>query len=241
MRSVPFERARPPKIRLYQRPQPISFSIRKRRFRAGMDISRKALPGENEADIAGRAPRILEHLSLEVEAELPEVIVPEFVNEFGAAFQRCFLIGLRVVDPWAAIAAHRIWKTIELHFPLSALGRMADQRHHDSHQLLGRPLERFVKLLHHRLSLFLILLHMSQFFGCLRPRLPHPSSVAGTAVHRGATPATAHNPYKALAVVAVRISAFRLSAAIRPSMPSFFRMVANSERRVATSLIAPSR
>src|SRR5713226_10371850 len=43
------------------------------------------------------------------------------------------------------------------------------------------------------------------------------------------------------AVVPVRISAFRLSAAIRSSMPSFFRIAANSQRRVATSLIAPSR
>jgi TPP-dependent 2-oxoacid decarboxylase len=46
---------------------------------------------------------------------------------------------------------------------------------------------------------------------------------------------------KAFAVVPVRMSALRLSAAIRPSMPSFLRMVANSERRVATSLMAPSR
>ena len=47
--------------------------------------------------------------------------------------------------------------------------------------------------------------------------------------------------YDAFAVVAVRMSALRLSAAISPSMPSFFKMAANSERRVATSLIAPSR
>jgi hypothetical protein len=47
--------------------------------------------------------------------------------------------------------------------------------------------------------------------------------------------------YNAFAVVAVRMSALRLSAAISPSMPAFFKMAANSERRVATSLIAPSR
>jgi len=47
--------------------------------------------------------------------------------------------------------------------------------------------------------------------------------------------------YRDFAVVPVRISALRLSAVIRPSMPSFLKMVANSERRVATSLIAPSR
>src|SRR5260370_19202858 len=126
------------------------------------------LPGEDEADIAGHAPRILEHFSLEVVAEWPEVIVPEFVSEFGAALQGRFPVGLRVVDPSAAIAAHRIWKTVDLHFALSALRRMAYQLHHDLHQLLGRPLERFVKLLHHRLLLFLLLLHMAQFFGCLR-------------------------------------------------------------------------
>jgi len=44
----------------------------------------------------------------------------------------------------------------------------------------------------------------------------------------------------AFAVVAVRMSALRLSAAIsRDAL--FFRIAANSERRVATSLIAPSR
>src|SRR5271155_411123 len=43
------------------------------------------LPSENEADIAGHAPGIFEHFHLEVEAERPEVIVPEFVSEFGPA------------------------------------------------------------------------------------------------------------------------------------------------------------
>ena len=38
----------------------------------------------------------------------------------------------------------------------------------------------------------------------------------------------------------IRKSAFRLRAEIRPSIPSALRMPANSERRVATSLIAPS-
>jgi len=47
--------------------------------------------------------------------------------------------------------------------------------------------------------------------------------------------------YNDPATVTVRMSALRLRAAIRPSMPSFFRMAANSERRVATPLIAPSR
>src|SRR6516225_5714730 len=45
----------------------------------------------------------------------------------------------------------------------------------------------------------------------------------------------------ALATFRVSKSTLRLSAMIRPSMPSFLKMVANSERRVATSLMAPSR
>ena len=50
-----------------------------------------------------------------------------------------------------------------------------------------------------------------------------------------------HRSQNARALVPVSMSALRLSAATRPSMPSFFRIAANSERRVATSLIAPSR
>src|SRR3984893_5353659 len=126
------------------------------------------LPAENEADIARHAARILEHFSFEVEAERPELIAPEFVSEVGAALQGRFPVGFRVVDLSAAIAAHHIWKAIDLHFTLSALGCMAYELHHDLHQLLGRPFDRFVNLLHHRLLLFLLLLHMAQFFGCLR-------------------------------------------------------------------------
>src|ERR1700730_12602217 len=48
-------------------------------------------------------------------------------------------------------------------------------------------------------------------------------------------------PQKDLAALMARTSALRSRAEIRPSMPSVFRMAANSERRVATSLIAPSR
>jgi hypothetical protein len=58
-------------------------------------------------------------------------------------------------------------------------------------------------------------------------------------VARGRVPGRAG--YDAFAVVALRVSALRLSAAIRPSMPWLFRIAANSEWRVATSLIAPSR
>jgi hypothetical protein len=49
-----------------------------------------------------------------------------------------------------------------LHLALSAINRVANQLHHDLYQLLGRPVERFVQLLHHRLLLFLLLLRMSQ-------------------------------------------------------------------------------
>ena len=54
-------------------------------------------------------------------------------------------------------------------------------------------------------------------------------------------PADGGSAQKELAVAEVRRLVFRLRAAIRPSMPSAFKMAANSERRVATSLIAPSR
>jgi hypothetical protein len=52
-------------------------------------------------------------------------------------------------------------------------------------------------------------------------------------------PRPRESSYDVFAVVAVRMSALRLSAAIRPLMPWLFRIAANSERRVATSLIAP--
>ena len=74
-------------------------------------------------------------------------------------------------------------------------------------------------------------------------RLPTSSGWAPVAslslsLRHGRSP---ESSYDAFAVVAVRMSALRLRAAIRPSMPSFFRIAPNSERRVATSLIALSR
>src|ERR1700730_7895070 len=51
----------------------------------------------------------------------------------------------------------------------------------------------------------------------------------------------AESCYDAFAVVAVRMSALRLSAAIRPSMPWLFRIAANSERRGGTPPIAAAR
>src|SRR6266404_1005394 len=95
------------------------------------------------------------------------MIVPEFVAEFGPTFEGRLPIGLRVVDPSAAIAAQGVWKAVDLDFALPALGSVTNQMHHYLHHLLGRPLERFVKLLHHRLLLFLLLLHTAQFFGGL--------------------------------------------------------------------------
>jgi hypothetical protein len=43
-----------------------------------------ALPGEEEADVAGHSSRIFQHLSPEVEAERPQMIAPEFVAELGS-------------------------------------------------------------------------------------------------------------------------------------------------------------
>src|SRR5215471_1892510 len=126
------------------------------------------LPGEKEADVAGHAPWILEHFRLEVEAKRPELIVPEFVSRLGSALQGHLPVGLRIVDSSPAVAAKYIRETVDLHFGLSALGRMGDQLHHYLHQLLSRFLRWFVKLLHHRLLLFFLLLHIANFFGGLR-------------------------------------------------------------------------
>src|ERR1700694_2608388 len=116
------------------------------------------------------------------------MITPEFVSGPGATLQRRVPIGLRVVDPSAAIAAQRIWKTIDLHFGLSALGRVADQLHHYLHQLLGRPGRWLMKLLHHRLLLFLLLLHVGQFFGGLRRlALGHPALEISSGKYSGSS------------------------------------------------------
>src|SRR5215469_3769897 len=134
------------------------------------------LPGEDEADVAGYAARILEHLGLEVEAEWSQVIVPEFVSSFGPAFQRRFPTGLRVVDPSAAIAAQHVGKAVDLNFTLSALGRPTNQLHDALHDLFGRPFRRFVKFRHYLLLLFLLLFHMTHFFSGLRClALGHPT------------------------------------------------------------------
>src|SRR5215471_20122407 len=77
------------------------------------------LPGEDEADVAGHAAGILEHLGLEVKAQWPQVIVPEFVSSFGPSLQRRFPPGLRVVDPSAAIGAQHVGKAVDLNLTLS--------------------------------------------------------------------------------------------------------------------------
>ena len=63
------------------------------------------LPSKDQADIAGHTTRILEHLGPEVEAEWPEVLMPEFVSGLGAALQSLFPLGLRIIDSPAVIAA----------------------------------------------------------------------------------------------------------------------------------------
>src|SRR5215469_12083550 len=134
------------------------------------------LPGEDEADVAGHAARILEHLGLQVEAEWPQVLMPEFVSGLRSAFQRRFPPGLRVVDPSAAIAAQHVGKAVDLNFTLSALGRPTDQLHDALHDLFGRPFRRFVKFRHYLLLLFLLLLHVAHLFGGLgRLALGHPT------------------------------------------------------------------
>ena len=63
------------------------------------------LPSKDQADIAGHTTRILEHLGPEVEAERPEVLMPEFVSGLGAALQSLFPLGLRIIDSPAVVAA----------------------------------------------------------------------------------------------------------------------------------------
>src|SRR5215831_16343694 len=63
------------------------------------------LPSKDQADVAGHTTRILEHLGPEVEAEWPEVLMPEFVSGLGAALQSLFPLGLRIIDSPAVVAA----------------------------------------------------------------------------------------------------------------------------------------
>src|SRR5215475_12729823 len=98
-------------------------------------------------------------------------IAPEFVAGTRATLQSLVPVRLRVVYPPAVVAAEAIWKTIHLDFALPALGGAVDQLHDELHHLLGRPLRRLVKLLHHRLLLFFLLLHVAQF----RRPLPPPA------------------------------------------------------------------
>ena len=57
-----------------------------------------------------------------MEAERPQMLVPEFVGKLGTALQSLVPLGLRVVYPPAAVGAEAIWKAIDLNFALSALG-----------------------------------------------------------------------------------------------------------------------
>src|SRR5262245_12580653 len=131
----------------------------------------RKLPGKKETDVSGHSSRILQHLSPEGKSERPQMIAPEFSAGLRAPLQMLVPIGLRVVYPPAVVAAEAIWKTIDLDLALPALGGAVDQLHDELHHLLGRPLRRLVKLLHYRLLLFFLLLHVAQFLGGLC-RLP---------------------------------------------------------------------
>src|SRR6516225_434672 len=133
----------------------------------GLRPQRRLLPSQKEADVTGHPARILEHLGLEVEAERSQVIVPKFIRRLGSTLQSRLPVGLRVVDPAAAVAAQLVGEAVDLDFGLSGLGGMIDQPHHYLHQLLGRALRRFVKFRHHGLLLFLLLAHAAQFLGGL--------------------------------------------------------------------------
>src|SRR6516162_11879446 len=97
----------------------------------------RALPGEDEADVAGHTSRIFEHLGPKMKTERPEVLVPEFVGSLGAALQSPLPFRLRIVDPAAVIAAQGVGKPVDLDFTLSALGRTVDELRDELHQLLG--------------------------------------------------------------------------------------------------------
>src|SRR4051794_25082263 len=124
-----------------------------------------ALPGNEEADIAGHSSRILEHLRPEVEPLRPEMIVPKFIASARPAFQSRVPVGIRVVDPPAVVSAQIVWESIDLHFTLTALGCLLDELHDELKQLLGGPLWRLVEFRYNRLLLFILLLLMEQFLG----------------------------------------------------------------------------
>src|SRR5690348_13947499 len=86
-------------------------------------------PGEKEADIAGHAPRIVEHLSPQVETERAQVIAPEFVAGARPALQARVPIRVRIVDPPSMIAAQRVREAVDLNLVLSTLGSPVDQLH----------------------------------------------------------------------------------------------------------------
>jgi hypothetical protein len=78
--------------------------------------------------------------------------------------------GFRVVDASAAISAHRIWKAINPDLDLTSVRRAADQLHDHMQQLLRGPLGQLLKLGHHRLLPFLLLLHVAHLLGGLGRR-----------------------------------------------------------------------
>src|SRR5439155_26942379 len=95
---------------------------------------RRLLPGEEEADIARHASRILEHLGPQPEAERSQMFVPEFVAELGAPLQSLFPSGFRVVDFSAAVPAQAVRKAVGLVCGLFGLGVPVDERREEMHQ-----------------------------------------------------------------------------------------------------------
>ena len=121
-------------------------------------LSGLLLPGEKETYIARHPTRVLQDLSPEMEAERPKVIAPEFLAGARTALQSLIPVGLRIVDPSPTISAETVRKAVNLNFAVSAFCCPVNQLHNELHHLLGRFVRRFVKLLHYRLLLFLLLL-----------------------------------------------------------------------------------
>jgi hypothetical protein len=86
------------------------------------------------------------------------VIAAEFIAGARTALQSLVPVGLRIVDPSPTISAEAVRKAVNLNFAVSAFCSPVYQLHNEFHHLFGRSVRRFVKLLHYRLLLFLLLL-----------------------------------------------------------------------------------
>jgi AcrR family transcriptional regulator len=144
------------------------------------------LPGEKETYIAWHPTRVVQDLSPEMESERPKVIAPEFIAGARTALQSLVPVGLRIVDPSPTISAEAVRKAVNLNFAVSAFCCPVYQLHNELHQLFGCPVRRLVKLLHHCLLLFLLLLqpaHLLSGFG--RFALGHSTPQIGSGERSG--------------------------------------------------------